>query len=270
MLKAVAILKSFTPDALEVGTTDVARKVGMPKSTAHRLLVTLTKTGLLDRKKETGKYTIGPELYKMGSLYLSATDILKAADPVTRTLNNLTSEAVSLGIRDDSNVILVLKEESKHAFRISRHVGKAVPAYASSMGKALLSELTETEIDSLYPEERLQTLTPKTIATKTKLKLELEEIRKTGVSLDKEGGYEGIEGIASVIRDASGMAVAALAIPVPIFRINKAKRERLVTLVRMGAGLVSHYLGYHDMDNPVRNIEEIISWWEQNKLDVAS
>ena len=81
--------------------------------------------------------------------------------------------------------------------------------------------------------------------------------------------FEGVEGIASVIRDASGSVIAGMAISVPVFRMNEDNRKRMTTLVEMGTSLISYRLG-HNVDNPVRDINEIILWWEQNKLDSTS
>lgn len=267
IFKAVSVLECFTADKPELSTADIARQLGMPKTTARRVLTTLTMSGLANRNAKTGKYMIGPALYALGSLYLSTTDICMAAGPVIETMNDLTGETVNVSILDRGNITLVMKQESKHAFRLNTHVGSIIHAYGSAMGKALLSELNEAEIDSLYPEERLPPLTKKTITTKTELKLELKQIRKSGVSYDSEGSYEGVEAVASKVRDTSGKAVAAMSIAVPVFRMDEANRKRLTTLVRLGTSLVSYRLGYQDIDNPVRDIEEIRSWWEQNQVD---
>jgi DNA-binding IclR family transcriptional regulator len=133
------------------------------------------------------------------------------------------------------------------------------------MGKVLLSELTETQIDSLYPDERLITVTEKTIGTKTELKLELANIRHTGISVDREGGVIGVEGVARAIRDSSGKVVAALTISIPVYRTNEAKRQKIVELIKMGAALISNQLGFTETTNPIRDIQEIYQWWEQTK-----
>lgn len=260
------MIKSFNPNELELSAADVAQKVKIPKPTAYRMLATLAYGGFIEQSPKTGKYRIGPVLYTMGSLYLSTTDLLRAAEAVFKTLNDLTTEVVSMGILDRGNFVFVMKEESKHAVRIYQHIGSIIPAYALAMGRALLSELTDAEIDSLYPKERLRPITKKTIATKTELKLELEQIRKTGISFDSEGSYIGVEGIASLIWDASGKAVAAMSFAIPIFRMNRARREQFATLIKLGSSLISYRLGYQDMVNPVRDIQEILSWWEKNQL----
>jgi len=264
ILRVVAVLRSFTPEQVELSAADISRKIGIPKTTTYRMLAALTKGGLLDRNVDTGNYRIGPEIYVLGSLYLSTNDILKAAEPVIKTLNDLTGETVNVGIFEKGHVIVVIKEESKDAFKFSLHVGSLLPAYASAMGKAFLSELTEAELDNLYPEERLTPRTAKTIATKRVLKLDLQQIKKTGASFNREGAHIGVEAVGSVIRDASGQAVAAMSIAVPVFRMNQVTRERLAALVKMGSRLTSYRLGYQDTDNPVHNIQEIRSWWEQN------
>lgn len=270
LLRALLVIKSFNPNQLELGSTDIAKKMEIPIPTAHRILSTFAEAALLEKNLKTGKYRIGPAFYVLGSLYLNTTDLLKAAKPVTETLNELTDEAISVGIFDKGNVVFVLREETKHAFRFAHHVGTVMPAYASAMGKALLSELTEAELDSLYPEEKLRPLTEKTIASKTELKIELAKVRKTSISINKEGSWEGVGGAGSVIRNAAGKAVAALSIAVPIFRMDQAKCKQLGTLIKSGASLISYRLGYNDTDNHIHDVQQIRSWWEQNQLDLVS
>ena len=232
------------------------------------MLSTLVHGGLLERSRNTGKYRIGPELYFLGSLYLSSTDLLKACEPVAKVINELTSEAVNVGILENNQLILVMKEESRYTFRISEHIGTVIPAHVSAMGKALLSELPETELDTLFPEERLTIKTKGSIPTKTKLKLELEQIKESGVSLDRGEDIDGIIGVGAVLRDKNGEALGAMSISVPEFRTNQAKYNQLATLIRMGTSLVSYRLGYQDSVNPINSTREIISWWKKNQSDL--
>lgn len=267
--RAIVTLKCFTPQELELGGTEIARKVGVHKTTAYRILATLAHGGLIEQNAKTGKYMIGPALYAIGNLYLSTTDLLKAAKPVSEIVNELSGETVSLGIRDSGNVILMMREQCKHAFKHERHIGEIMPAYATAMGKALLSDLPDVLIDNLYPDEYLHPLTEKTIKTKKELKIELEQIRKTGISFNREESYKGVEAFASLIRNAKGEGVATLSISVPIFRIDNIIRERLANIVYMGAKLISYRLGHQDPMNNIRDINDIRNWWEQTSLDLA-
>ena len=260
--RVISVLNSFGPDFPELSVTEISKRVGIPKASTYRILVDLSRGGLLERDGKTAKYRIGPGLYTLGSLYLSTTDVLTAAQPIVKTLNNLTHEAVSIGILSKDHLTIVFREESMYALRWHCHIGTILPAYASVMGKALLSELTEKELDALYPEETLRPVTPKTIPTKTQLKQELARIKESGIAFDREGCYEGVEAIAAIIRDVNGNAVASISSSVPLARMDQTKRECLAKVVRMGASLISFRLGYQDMNNPVRDITEIISQWE--------
>ena len=262
---AVAVLKCFTPEEPELSGTEIARRVGLHKTSAHRILATLAEYGIVERNTKTSKYKIGTLLYYLGNLYLGTTDTLKAAEPVVTALNEITGETINVTILEKGNVIIVMKEDARYAFRIHRHIGEIVPAYSASTGKALLSELNEAELNSIIPEEKLRPLTSKTITTKTALKTELEEIRKTGVAFSRQEGYDGVVGIAYTIRNASGKAIAGMSIAVPVFRTNDNLQECLITLVKMGCSLISYKLGYFKVDLPVRDIQEIRSWWGKNK-----
>jgi len=263
--KAILVMRSFDPENSELSVSDMARKVGLPKPTANRILSTLVWGGLLEQNAETQKYMIGPVAFTLGSLYLTSRDVIKRAGPIVKRLNELTGEVVNVHIRDKGFSTIVLREESKRTFRFAYHVGSVFPAYAVAAGKALLSELTDVEIDSLYPNEELVALTQKTIATRTELKKELEQVRESEVAFQSEESRDGIEAVASIIHDATGAAVAAISIAAPVFTMNEVRRRQLATMVSLGANLISNQLGYRSVANVVSSMEEISAWWEQNQ-----
>lgn len=270
LLRAISVMRSFTPTEVELGLSDIARKTGLPTTTVHRILTTMTQGGLLERSMRGEKYRIGPEFYILGSLYLRRSDIVSASEPVIKALNDLTDEAVAISALYQNNVVVILKEESKHPFRIVNHAGSILVAHASAMGKALLSELSREEFDQVIPEEKLQRITKNTITTKTELMKQLENIRETGISFDFEGNYEGVVGIASIIRNAIGNTVAAMSIGLPAFRANEVTCNLVSALVKMSTQLISYRLGYRDKAHPVRDLKEIRLWWEQNRLAITS
>jgi IclR family KDG regulon transcriptional repressor len=261
VLKAVNILKCFSPSELELGVTDISKRLSISTSTTQRLLATLAKSGLLEQDHNSRKYRIGHTFYALGSLYLSSTDLTKAAEPVMKALNELTGETIGLGILEEGNVVYVLREEAKGHLRFATHVGTIVSAYSSAMGKALLSQLPESDIDHLYPDENLKARTKYTITTKSLLKRELRKIKETGISHSRQEGFEGFEAIASLIRDRIGRPMAAMSIAVPVFRINEKLFEHLTALLRMACDLISYSLGHQIQD--VYTIEEMKSWWAE-------
>lgn len=265
LFRIVSVLKSFNPEDMELGPADVARKVKIPRSTACRILSSLADHGFLDHNPEVGKYSIGPALYALGSLYLGTTNIIKASEPVIKALNDLTTEAIQVGIFDKGNIVFIMREETKHAFRFTHHVGTVLPAYASAMGLAFLSTLSEKEIDDVYPDEQLKPLAKQTITSKTRLKQELNEIRGSGFSISKEGSWDGAAGVGSVIRDYSGRAVAAMSVALPIYKLNDSVLDWLSNIVRMGAHLISYRLGYLSDISPIGDIQELRDWSQKHQ-----
>ena len=268
--KAISLLRGFTPDEPEVRAVDISHKTGMAMTTTHRILVTLTKDGILKQNPVTRKYSVGPILYAIGNLYSETSDVLQCAEEVIRTLNDMTREVITMAIHYRGHAVIVRAQEAKYALTLRSPVGTILPAHSCAIGKALLSEMTDEEIDNLYPEDSLIKRTDKTTATKKELKLQLDKIRQTGVSFDSGGVYEETGGIASVVRDSSGEVVAAIGAAVPIYRMNPAKRELFANLIKLGSSLISYRLGYNVTVNTLRDIEELHSWWRENKLDLAT
>ncbi len=271
LFKAISILNSFSPSKPELTVTDISDKLDIPKPTVYRMLSCLTKAGLLEKKSGKGTYVIGRTLYTLGSLYLSTTDLFEAAEPVIQAINDITGEVTNVSILDDKGyIVMLLREESKHPLRHVVHVGSTGPAYTRASGKALLSALTDEEIDRLYPEEKLARLTSKTVATRTELKHELEQARKNGFASNSEQAFEGVEAVASVIRNARGNVIAAAAISAPVVRMNEVRRERFASLIKMGAGLISYRLGYQDRAQTINQIKDLYVWWRQNQPEEIS
>ncbi len=264
--KAVLILKCFTQKEFELTGAEIRKKVGWHKATVYRFLSVMLELGLLD--KTNNKFRIGPLLFTFGNLYLSTTDILIAADTVVEKLNKLTNEAVSVALLDKGYVTMIMRREtSSHSFRWAINQGSSFPAYASALGRALLSELTDTEVDKIYPSKKLKKITPKTITSKDELKKIFQQVRKDGFATSSEQSVEGVEAVASVIRESSGKAIAAISIQVPIFRMNKETRIVLGELVSMGSSLISYRLGYQNNEYSIFDVKEIDLWWEKNKLE---
>jgi DNA-binding IclR family transcriptional regulator len=185
LIKAMSVLKSFNTNETNLSVYEIAKKVGTSKPTAHRILTTLAYGGLLEKNKQSGKYTVGPVLYSIGTLYLETASIFRISEQLIKVLGDMTEEAITLAIRDRDNVTFVMIEEAKHALRLSVRAGSIVPAHCCAIGRALLSDMTPEEIDVLYPKERLSLITEKTVATRTELKLELDQIKKNEITTAK-------------------------------------------------------------------------------------
>lgn len=266
LVKALSVLNAFSTDESELSATEISKKVQLPFSTTCRILSTLTNLRLIERNINTRKYSVGPELYVLGSLYIENNDIYRSASPVVKKINELTGEVVVVNVLDGRGDIMVLiREERQIGFHWGTHVSSTYPAYSTAGGKALLSDLSEEEIDNLYPEEKLKQLTPNTISTKTQLKRALIEIRETGLAFTSNEYLDGIESVGSLIHDTTGKAVASIVIALPILGKSKIKDWKLDKLVKLGASLISYRLGNMSRDLVVSDIDSMINLWKQHE-----
>jgi len=265
--RTISILKSFTTSECKLSGAELARKVGLSVTTVHRLLACLSAGGFVARDNTTLKYSIGPEMYRIGNLFLLSSNLATVAAPIAKSIKDMTNEGVSISILIHDTIMTVLREESEFSLGLHLHIGSLLPAHATSSGKALLCDLTEAEIDNLYPEENLPTRTKKTLSTKTHLKQELELVRAAGIAFCREESYEGVIAIASPIRDTTNKVVASVSISVPIFRINKLKETTYSELISIAAGVISYQLGYQSKYITITNLEGMYSWWHKKKVN---
>lgn len=241
--KAASVLKAFSAGEPHLGVTEIAERVGLPLTTVHSLVATLEREGLLERDNGNRKYSVGRTLYSLGSLYLPSQDLPSASRPILMVVAELTGELTNLGVRDADRVVLLTKLEATHPFRVFYSVGSSFPCHTSSMGKALLCQLSDSEIDALFHQEELPQLTPKTLPTRSALKRELSQIRLSGVAFDFEGTYSGVISVASPIKDADNRVVAALSVAAPAARLHGMALERTSRAVRLAGMAVGCRLG---------------------------
>lgn len=262
IVKMAELLACFSHDRPWLTEQDVAEKLEVHRTTAHRLIRSLCKVGFLEpHYQDRHRYTVGRSLYTLGNLYRETRHYLSEADEVVKTVNQLTGEAVTIIVLDGRFVVTVMREESTHPFRFTFGVGSIQPAHAPAGGKILLAELTDRELQDLFPAEELPSVTPKTVATRTSLKRQLDEARRRGVATNIEESCEGLACVASAIRDEDGRALAALGIAAPVFTLESSKVESLAELVARAASLISYRLGYDHGGEQLRSVDELQVWW---------
>jgi DNA-binding IclR family transcriptional regulator len=208
---------------------DVADDLGVARSTAHRLLVALVKQGFAGQDPVTRAYTPGPVLTEIGIAAHSLLDVRTMAQRPMRALADALQETVSLVVLEGGSARFLDAIESTHAVRVGARNGQLLPAHCVSGGKVLLSRLSRQQIDELYPEEELVTMTPSSIKTKSDLLLELERIRKNGYSTNASESEQDVSAVAIALE--SGLSKAAISVAAPTSRVSSRSVERLAKAV---------------------------------------
>ncbi len=240
---AARVLRAFSSDGEELGITDLARRLGLGKSTVHRLVTTLAAERLLDRGTAPGKYRLGLVLYELGSTVSEHVDLHQAALPVLTTLRHETGEMVHVAVLDGLEVVYVERLESYHMMPVFREVGHRLPAHWTSSGKVLLAALPGGDLATRLEGWKPTAMTSRTITDRTRLLAELQQVGQRGWATNIEEGHAGVMSVGAPIRGRDGRVIAAVSVVGDSARMGTMMR-RATTLVVQSAAVISRRLGY--------------------------
>src|SRR5260370_11777885 len=181
--KAIRVLEAFTMREPRLPLTEIARRVGLPLSTAHRILATLHGEGFVDRDADRDQYRLGIRLLELGSIVLSTMELHREALPFIESLAHESGETVHLGILDGTQVVSIEKMDSPHGLASNVTIGKGAPAYCTGVGKALLAFQPDTVVEAVW-RQGLTRHTPNTITSARRLREELARVRSVGYAVD--------------------------------------------------------------------------------------
>lgn len=239
------LLKAFLSREKEIGVSELARRLGLGKSTVHRLLTTLVAEGLVEKNHETGAYRLGLVMFELGEAVRVHMDLHAAVGPVLAALREETHEGCQVGVLDGHEVVYVDRLESSQTLRLFNETGRRVPVHTTSSGKVLLAHLSEEELARvLEAASPLAQMTPRSVTDPEVLREELTRIRARGWAEAVEEREVGVASIAAPIRDASGRVVAAVSIGAPAARMGAQQRRRLAEVVMEAGEAASRRLGW--------------------------
>ncbi|QXJ19778.1 IclR family transcriptional regulator [Actinomadura graeca] len=228
--RAIAVLRSFEGAARQT-PTEVAHRLGLSVSTAHRIVRALHDTGMLGRDALTERYFLGPTTAILGRLALERMGAT-LLQPELSALRDGTGEAVSLGVRAGDEVAVLLHLPSAHPLRYDQPPGARNPIHGCAMGKALLA----FEDGAAALREPFRRYTPATLTTRAELEADLARVRERGFSLNEEECLAGVRAVAAPVRDGSGRVFAAVALQGPSVRFGADRMPDLAEAVLAAAG----------------------------------
>lgn len=240
---SIRLTKAFSEGEYEMGISALAARLGLAKSTVHRLATTLVEYDILEQNRETGKYRLGLALFELGTLVRRKMDVMSEAQAQIHALADLSGETVQLAILDHLSVLYIRIRESRQAVRMSTGLGSRAPAHCTSVGKALLAYQAPEVIQQVI-DNGLQRYTPNTITEGPRLLEELASVRQKGYAIDDEEIESGLRCVAAPIRNHSGRVVAAISVAAPVQRMTKKNLQTTVPSVVAAAEAISRRLGY--------------------------
>jgi IclR family KDG regulon transcriptional repressor len=242
--RAAQILDCFGFDHQELSVTEIGARTGLHRSTAHRILMALEYNDLIKQNSDTGKYHLGIKLFRLGHQAVSQLNLREICRPFLYRLMNDTKETIHLAVLDDDQVLYLDKVEGPHALRMPSRVGRHIPTYCTSLGKAMLSCLDDDEVKSIFRRQTLKPHTENTVKNIDQLLADLRSVRKRGYAVDNEEIEIGLRCVGAPLKDYTGGMAGAISVAAPSARLSGKNTPVIGRMVIAIAAELSEKLGF--------------------------
>ncbi len=230
--KAVEVLFHLHGQGAPQGVTEIGRALGLPKSTAHRLVTALKRRGLVERD-DRGHYRPGMALVALGLGVLEHEPVVVAAEPVLEQAALAAGETVFLAGARQGRLLVLDKREGSGFLRAAPRVGSEIPVHATAIGKVYLAWAPD-----LVEPGKLVGYTRHTTTERAALERELVRVRQQGWAENHEEWIAGLAGVSAPVR-LRGRLAAAVAIAGPTSRISRKRRDHFVAHVSEAAARIA-------------------------------
>ena len=223
MGKIFAVLEYFVERGgkqKSVAFTEVAGAVPFARTTVHRILYSLEKLGYLDKDGHKAHYKLASKFFDLTAPAVHFRRLQSVAKSVMQNLLLRFGETVNLGVIEDGEVAYIEVLQSPSALRIAAIPGERNPVHCTSLGKAILAFLPESEVQAILERHPLIRKTPKTITQQQHLLEHLASVRERAVALDMEENLSGVVCAAAPVFDQTGRVIAGLSISGPATRME--------------------------------------------------
>ena len=210
MEKGLRVLGAFGAGKQFMTLREIAEACAIDKSAAQRFTHTLAQLGYLDKCGDTKRFSLGKKVLELSFNYLRANTLVEAASPVLLDLQRTCGERVNLSLFDDTSIIYAIRQLSKREYYFSSLIGRRIPIYCSSGGRAMLALLDDARVDDILDRCNLKAVTPRTIHERPKVLAKIAEARKKGYALTVEETVLGELVVAGAITGPDGQPAAAV------------------------------------------------------------
>jgi IclR family acetate operon transcriptional repressor len=240
--RGLNMLRSLTREGAAT-LTELALQVGMPPSTAHRVLATLQKHDFVEFNGATQEWSIGIEAFRVGSAYLERTNLVESSRSSMRKLTEQTGETANLAVSNQGDVVFISQVESPNPIRAFFRPGTRGYMHASGIGKVLLANLPRAEVEKILQKKGCPQFTPKSITSASQLFLDFEKTLARGWSLDDEESYLGMRCVAAAIYNSFGEVTAGVSVSGPVARFGDEAIPEIGPKVKRAADEITRIIG---------------------------
>jgi DNA-binding IclR family transcriptional regulator len=241
VLKAFNLLEALAAEDSNATIPLLAKKLDLSRNKMFRLLATLEDNGFIERDNATGVYRLGLHAFEMAQNILKSASLIRLSHPVMEELARKHDEAVYITVMNNDEVFFLDMVDSFQQIKATTLVGLRFPFFTNAAGKAIKALSSSDVLDKFGKRRAVLAGIP----DMKQLESELATIRKRGVAVDCGGLGEGICAVAVAIKDYTGMAVGALTLLAPSFRMLQERLDKeIIPSMLEGAEVLSMKFGY--------------------------
>jgi IclR family pca regulon transcriptional regulator len=208
LARGLSVIRAFDADHPELTLSDVARRAGITRAAARRFLLTLESLGYV--ASDARAFRLTPRVLELGFSYLSSLSLPEIVQPHLEALSREVDESVSAAVLDGTDIVYIARVPTRRIMSVRITIGTRFPAFATSMGRALLAGMPDAAADAAIAASDIGPLTERTLTDRADLGIELERVRAQGWSLVDGELEPGLRSIAAPLHARDGRVVAAV------------------------------------------------------------
>lgn len=240
--RALAILELIVSSRNGLTLSEIVRKLKLPKSSIHCLLLTFERQGYLQKGGTGHRYVCGTKLARIARLAHDGVILCERAAPLLRDLMRRTGQTVHLAMLESDQVTLIAKVAHNSAPRVATWIGKRLDFHCTAVGKCLIAWQTEEEVEAIVRRQGLLRHNENTIVSISRLRRELARIRETGYSIDDEEEEIGVRCVGVPVFDSKGRVAAALSVSGTTAEIDLARCPEVAAIARNTAAALARLM----------------------------
>lgn len=244
LARGARILDAIVASDQPLTVSDLARRLGLPKSTVHGLCATLLDLGLLSRRGGNA-FRIGPHVMRWAGAFLAQTDLTAEFSQLWDSVGDLGDETITLSVLDGPEVVYIGCRNSGSRLGITFRIGMRLPAAFTATGNAILSTMSDLKVRALLSGPWPEPLTQRSVRDMDGLLAQLADCRARGYSIDDGQTREGMVCFGTPVRDSTNHAVAGVAVSLLAANVDEATMRRAVASIQTVAHQLSLRLGAH-------------------------
>jgi IclR family KDG regulon transcriptional repressor len=248
LTKALDILDLFLDNQGEMALSEIAKLSGLNKTTVSRIVSTLVKHGYLKQREKRGKYSLGTIYLSFSGVVKSKLRLRSIAIPYLTKLSQQAHESaiIAYGNGDEEVFTETFHDTSQpnSVLKVVPVEGAGMPLHSTSLGKVLLANMSDEELEKYFNIKPLERFTPNTIMNISDMKNHLMIVRQEGIAFDDEEYSRGVRSVGAGLRDSEGKIVGSIAVVAPSVRLTRARMRELAPDVKSCAMEISIELGF--------------------------